>query len=312
MNLEVVEEKIRLLYDEIFQVEKSNKRLSDIEFQLEVLYRDLGTHKTKMEKEHEDVRKLEKISAHKLFGTILGNQQEQLEKERQEYLQAVLEYNSIAREIDLLRYEQEVLFNKPRDISKLRHSLDYFLKVKEQRILYQNSKLATTIKELNYELDQLQTFLREVKEAIAVAKVVDQVLLKAFTKLKKVKDFQYKKMKGAGKYSSIAKKSFIDEAIKDISEINFYLGKLDNELSDIYTRYPFFSIYKYQDFVNSFYDYLISDWILQNKLNNAIQCLKSAIDEVKIVLKRLDRDRSKTEASIKEIMKIKKELVRTG
>ncbi len=138
MDLKNVDEKIQLLYDELFLQEKTKKRLAIIKIQLELLFGDLSFHKSKMNKEHEDVLKLEKISAFSLFRNILGNHKEQLEKERQEYLKAVLEYNSIANEIELLRYEQELLKNKPKDTTNLKHQLDYYLKVKEQKILYNN------------------------------------------------------------------------------------------------------------------------------------------------------------------------------
>ncbi|MEM9547427.1 MAG: hypothetical protein AAGA77_15720 [Bacteroidota bacterium] len=312
MNLDNVEEKIKLLHDEIFQIEKTKKRLSVIKLQLDMMYSDLVAHKSNLQKEHQDLQKIEKTSTHILFSTILGNRQEQLEKERQEYLQAVMEYNSIAREIELMEYEQEVLSKKVKDTSELQKSLDYYLKVKEQRILYQNAEQAPKIKEINQELDRLQTFKREVQEARAVALVVEKVITKAFLKLKKVKNFQYTKMKGVGKQSSYAKKTYIDDALKDISEINFYLGKLDKELSDIYTQYSFFSIYKYEDFVHSFYDFLIGDWILQNKLKNAIQCLQSASDETKEILGRIDRDLNQTKKAIQKNTKSKRELVRTS
>ncbi len=117
-------------------------------------------------------------------------------------------------------------------------------------------------------------------------------------------------MRGTGRNSSYAKKSYIDGAIKDVSEINFYLGKLDKELSDIYSQYTFFSIYKYQDFVNSFYDQLITDWVVQNKLKNAIDCMQSANDQIKSVIATLNDDLSKTEISIKTKISEKRDLIR--
>ncbi len=310
MNLENVDEKIQILYDEIYQVEKVDNRLASIKLNLTLLHNDLSFHKSKMNDEHQDVLELEKKSAFSLFRNILGNHEEQLEKERQEYLQAVLEYNSIANEIDLLKYEQELLIPKTKDTTELKRQLDYYLKVKEQKLLFNNADQASQIKEINREIDRLHTFKRELKEAESLAIIVNKVIARAFSKLKKVKEFQYTKMGGSGKYSSYAKKSYIDGAIKDASEINFYLSKLDKELSHVYSQYTFFSIYKYQNFVDSFYDQLITDWVLQNKLKNAINCLQSADDQIKRILATLRNDLSKSEKSIKERIHVKRELVR--
>ena len=310
MDLENIDEKIQLLYEESFQIEKTKKRMAIIKLRLSLLFSDLSFHKSKMNEEHEDVIKLEKKSIISLFRNILGNQIEQLERERQEYLQAVLEYNSIANEINLLRYEEEILNSKLIDTTELKSQLDYYLKVKEQKLLFNDAEQSKLIKEINSDIDILHTFKRELKEAKLVAVVVDKIMIKAFTKLKKVKDFEYKKMNGAGRNSSYTKKSFIDSAIKDASEINFYLGKLDSELSDVYTQYTFFSIYKYQNFVDSFYDNLITDWVLQSKLKNAINCLQSADDQIKRIIATLNNDLDKTEESIKSKIAAKRELVR--
>jgi hypothetical protein len=309
MDLENIDEKIQTLHDEIFRQERTEKRLALIKIHLGLLYGDLSFHQSKMDAEHQDVQKLEKKSTLSLFSEILGNQNEQLERERQEYLQAVLEYNAIANEIDLLQYEQEVLLQIFQHTKDLKHQLDYYLKVKEQKLLFHNVEQATQIKAINKEIDRLKTFKRELQEAKSVAQVVEKVILKTFTKLKKVKAFQYSKMRGSGKNSSV-KRSYIDEALKDASEINFYLGKLDKELSDVYSQYTFFSIYKYQNFVESFCDQLITDWVLQNKLKNAINCLQSAEDQIKRILATLNNDLSKTEDLIKAKIAKKRELVR--
>jgi len=182
--------------------------------------------------------------------------------------------------------------------------------VKEQRLLVKNAEHASQIRAINKEIDQFNNFKRELQEAHNVAKLVEKVINKAFSKLKKVKQFQSRTMKGVGSQSSYIKKSYIDGAIKDISEINFYLGKLDKELSEVYSRYTFFSIYKYQNFVESFYDNLITDWVLQNKLKNAINCLQTANDQTKRILATLTNDLTKTDKSIEEKVNQKKELVR--
>lgn len=310
MNLDNLEEKIQQLHDHLFQIKKTKERMAVIALQLEMLYNDLSIHKKKMKKEHEDVLKLEKSSALQLFRNILGDSRQQLEKERQEYMQAVLEYNSIANEINLLKYEEEILSKKSIETEDLQRQLDYYLKVKEQKLLYHNVDEAKQIKEINREIDRLSSFRREIKEARSAALAVEKAIQKAHIKLKKVELFQTSKMGGVGHNSSYAKKTYIDGAIKDASVINFLLGKLDKELSHIYSQYTFFSIYKYQNFVDSFYDHLITDWVLQNKLKNAINCLQSAEDQTRRILANLDTDMEKTNASIQANTLKKREIVR--
>lgn len=310
MNLENIEEKIQLLYDDLFQFNKVGKRIKFIKGQLDLLYNDLAFHRKKMQKEHEDVIKLEKISVLSLFQQILGNAKEQLEKERQEYLQAVLEYNSISKEIDLMKYELELLQNKRKDANEIKNQLDYYLKVKEQKILFHNKVDTKKIREINRDIDQLHTLNRELKEAKEIALTLDKLIRKAFRKLNKIKTFESSRINLAGKYASFEIKSNIDNALKEISTINFYLTKLDKELSDVYSQYTFFSINKYQKFVESFYDHLITDYVLKSKLKNAINCLQSADNQIKRILATLNNDLEKTQTSLNSKIETKREIVR--
>ena len=89
-------------------------------------------------------------------------------------------------------------------------------------------------------------------------------------------------------------------------------NKLDKELSDVYSEYTFFNIYKYQKFVDAFYDHLITDWVLQNQLKNAVQCLSSAKDQIKRILATLDHDLDKTEDTIFQRTQDKQKIVQSA
>jgi len=60
MDLNKVDENIQRLYGEIFQIEKSKQRLIIISHHLNLLYSDLTFHKSKMNKEHQDVLNLDR------------------------------------------------------------------------------------------------------------------------------------------------------------------------------------------------------------------------------------------------------------
>ncbi len=82
MDLDNIDEKIQSLYEELFQIEKTKKRVAFIKLRLDLLFNDLAFHKSIMRKEHEDLIKLEKKPAISLFRNILGLEKEQLEKEK--------------------------------------------------------------------------------------------------------------------------------------------------------------------------------------------------------------------------------------
>lgn len=310
MDLTNIEEKIESLDQQYFLYNKAQKRVAAIHKSLELLYNDLEEHRKKMDKEHADVVKLEKMSKRLLFAKILGDQSQQLERERQEYLQAVLEYNSIADEIDLLEFEQSVLESKVVDIAQIKKDRDYYIKLKEQKMMFHKGALPKRAKELNLELDKLYGFKREIKEATEVALQVEKLIIVARKDLERVERFGYQEMYGSGSYSSYAKKRYIDKAIKGAMKINYALNKLDKELSDIYSQYVFLSIYKYQNFIDSFYDHLITDWVLVSKLSNAMSALVTAENQIKRIMATLNNDLHRSNEKVQELVEEKRNVIK--
>jgi len=310
MDLTNIEEKIESLDQEYFLLDRAQKRVVVINQTLDLLFDDLAQHKKKMDKEHADVVKLEKMSKRLLFAKILGDKSQQLERERQEYLQAVLEYNSIADEITLLQYELGVLESKVGDIAQVKKDRDYYIKLKEQKMMFHKGALPKRAAEINLEIDKLYKFKREINEAMEVAVRTEKLIVAARRELERVERFGYTEMYGAGSYSSYAKRRYIDKAIKNAVEINYTLNKLDKELSDIYSQYVFLNIYKYQNFIDSFYDHLITDWVLVSKLSNAMNSLFTAENQIKRIMGTLNNDLDRSNSKINEMLEEKRNVIR--
>lgn len=309
MNLDQIDEQLKELADQYFHLKRAQDRLFELDRQMLRLYADLDQHKLKMNKEHQDVLALEKLSKYYLFVQILGGSSDRLERERQEYMQAVLEYNSIAKELELLEFEKKVLSSKVGDIDDIKRRRDYYLKLKEQKFLFHNTKEADTIRQLNREIDQLRSFLRELKEAKIAAVEVDRSICLALKNLKRVEKFGSAEMYGAGAGSAFAKKQYIDKAISGAIKINYQLNKLEKELSDVYASYVFLTINKYQNFIDSFYDHLITDWVLKSKLTNAVNALQLALAQVQRIQDTLDNDTARSDKKVVDIIEKKRQVV---
>lgn len=292
MNLDNIDETLKELADSFFVAEKARKRISDIDPLLNRLYQDLELHRLKMRAEHQDVVKLEKMSKHLLIGRILGDQEAQLEKERQEYLQAVLEYNSIAEEINLLNFERDLLALKAEQFDELKRKRDYYLKVKEQKVLFNNMEHAERIKAMNFEVERMKVMQKEIVEAEKVCVEIKKEMKQAIQLLTKVDDFGNFELMTKFELSFTKKKS-LNKAIANVNKINVLLNKLNDELGDIYQKYEMFSIYKYQNFVNSFHNHLITDWVLRNKLKTSVSSLETGQDQIQRILITLESDKKK-------------------
>jgi len=293
MNLNNIDEKLKQIAELYFLADKASKRLEVINHDLDVLVEDLRVHKKIMIKEHEDVVKLEKMSKYLLFFKILGDREKELEKERQEYLQSVLDYNAIAHEIQLLEYEKGVLERRAADKDSLKKQRDYYLKVKEQKILYNRGDHDNMIKKLNKEIERLSLLSREMDEAQATLKETEAMINKSMHFLSLIDDkfgaYEFNKL-----ILTFSNKKYLSKAIDYAVKVKVQIKKLDKELSDVYKKYELPNVYKYESFTNSFHSNLISDWVLKNKLDSAMKSLKEGINRIHGLIDRIEEDQLKT------------------
>lgn len=110
-------EEIKKLLEEHQSLKKSEARLAEIVPEIEKVNREVQTLEQQMRKEFEDIENLEKLGMKALFYKVLGSQEEQLEKERQEYLQASLKYDQVRKNLELLEFEYNILKKKIRKSS---------------------------------------------------------------------------------------------------------------------------------------------------------------------------------------------------
>ncbi len=302
MKLDNINKKLERFAELYFLANKKENRLAIISHDLEVLFIDLEVHQKIMHKEHQDVIQLEKMSKHYLFVKILGDREHELEAERQEYLQAVLEYNAIAHEIELLKFEKEILEKKELDIEGLKKQRDYYLKFKEQNLLYNNKDHGLVIKKMNVEIVRLNLLQREIKEAISAVKTTSEYLKKAKHYLSQIDDF--------GNYSfsgiTFSKKKILNKAIDNAVRVKVQIKKLDKELNDIYDKYELPIMYKYDSFVDSFHQNLITDWVLKNKLKTVLMSLESGQEQLLRILATLDHDAEKSKKKLEIIAEEKR------
>ena len=92
--------------------------------EIEKVNREVQTLEQQMRKEFEDIENLEKLGMKALFYKVLGSQEEQLEKERQEYLQASLKYDQVRKNLELLEFEYNILKKKSGNLATIEQKLN--------------------------------------------------------------------------------------------------------------------------------------------------------------------------------------------
>jgi hypothetical protein len=101
-----MEEKIQELSGQLSEIASLEKHLSNLHADIKGAHEDLRASEKVLEKEYEDVIRLEERSQNWLFTRLRGDQEEQLEKERAEYYEAFLQTKEARKSIELLEFEK--------------------------------------------------------------------------------------------------------------------------------------------------------------------------------------------------------------
>ncbi len=311
MSLLKLDKEIEKAQEQFRQFEKVSKRLKLIEHELDVLQFDIKKQKKVLEKEKKDVEELEKLNMKALFTKILGDKEERLEKERQEYLEAVLKYNGLITEQDVLVFEQGVLNKKLKKFVVDQQELDLLINKKEGLLKIKGGPIAKKLRAMDIDIRQKKFAVIEIKEAIDAGKSSLKKLDLLLSNLKQVKSWNGQMiLTGRGRFSSYQKKSFIDKANKNAVNTKISLAKFEKELLDVYKNSSLnMSIAGFERFLSTFYNHLITDWVLQQNINNAYYSIMNTKNTINRYVLTLTADKEAANQQFKSAQKKKKNFV---
>ncbi|HPQ20386.1 MAG TPA: hypothetical protein PK147_00965 [Saprospiraceae bacterium] len=300
-----LEEEIEIILSQKTLKAKVKRRFNFIEKKLTEVVQKIEQQRKIVHKEYYDITVLESNTISSIFYKWFNDLELQLEKERQEYLMAILLLNSLEEEEKILSYESKILSEKYKSINVDENRLSELYKIKERKILYSGGEQKEIIKEKNHQIDNLNSRNREIMEAINATNETLAVFEKIHHYLNLVNDWGYMDSGGSGNNSSYKKLRFIDVNRKLILEAQHSMEILAKELEDLYTRPVIhLNIKDFDGFISIFYRHLITDWILRRKMNNAINSIIQNIDSLTTLNMMLHAEKNK---NIKEIERLKKQ-----
>ena len=254
---------------------------------------------SKLIKELDDINKLEKLGIKSIFYNVLGNKEEQLEKERQEYLQVTLQHKEIINAIEVIEFEKNILEKKLVVIDELELELEELKKVREKEILLTPGNLRNELKLIFNKMDNLQLYNVELGEATLLGERTIQSLEVIYTHMKKADDWgTWNRGERKGfRYETEIDHNAIDRAMNEVSRTKLLLRNFNKELRDIgYSNQRLaLQVENIARFPGIIFDNLISDWIIQNKINSVLSTVSNLGDEVQLMMKSLRKDKTKSE-----------------
>ncbi|WP_346897369.1 hypothetical protein [Clostridium sp. UBA7503] len=257
--------------------------------------------------EDKDVKKLESLSITNIFYSILGSKEQQLDKERQEFLAAKLKYDECCHSVLMLEKDLEsykVSFNNLLDAEA---EYEAVLKKKEAFILGLNNENSKKLLEIMDKIPSIEAQKKELQEAIAAGDAARNELQFVVDSLKSADGWGTWDILGGGLLATAAKHSEIDKAKEYAQNTKIALMKFQNELADVDLAMDIdINIGSFETFADYFFDGLISDWIVQSKISDSLKSVCNVVYNVEDIIKSLKVKLNTVEnelSSIKENVK---------
>lgn len=294
---------LQSLYEEILSKEKIELHLKNLDRVLIEKEAALSKTQALVDKEAQDIAKLEGRNLPALFMFFLGDKERQLEKERQEHLQAFLQHQSAENAIKELKEEKNTLLKSYSSKFRVEEQFDNLLKKQQRKLKSAYPDIFDQLIFFEEKIANHQAKTKEIKQAIREGRKTIQVLEIVLSQLIKITDWGRK-----AKISRPAK----DKLQSTVNRAETTLLKFEKELYDITDHYGLDYIQQIEDikdFIGRFYDNLITDWIIKNRIENSKGFVQSSIDKISRIVAMLDTNGRDTLVYIEEEKEDKRAII---
>ena len=258
--------------------------------------------RSQLEKEKEDVTRLETFTLTNIFYTITGRKLEKLDQEQQEVLAAKLKYSESVETIRDMEQEMADFQKKLFSISKANEEYQQVLREKERLIHDENSVWSEQLYDIAEKEANLTGALKEYGEAITAGKQAVSTLNMALSSLQSAKNWSTVDMFGGGLITTAMKHSNFDDAKHYIHSAQSKLRQFQEELLDIKTHYEAnVEIGGMLTFADYFFDGFIVDWIVHGKINESYSQTQSTLASVTRVLNDITNQKDRLENELQSI-----------
>ncbi len=285
-----------------YQVTKDN--LEDAEEKLDQISR-------RVDKELQDIKRLEGLSVRSVFHKALGSKEKQLEKERQEYLEASLQYNEYLKQIELMEFELSLLSRRTGEIQMVARELQELKKIREQEIINSPSLKRDELMEVHFKMDESKRISVELTEALRAGERALSSLLIVKNHLSRARNWGTYNHPHNPKRLAHIRRSAVDSAIEEARQTNYLIHIFVKELQDVGVNAMDldFELEIFHGFLDMLFANLISDWLIQSRIKNALVMVKDTEKRISDLLTLIREDIEIEIQNARELDKVKDEIL---
>ncbi len=296
--MEKLDQRLLELFDDKNRKEKIKIHLDHLYSSIERKEIELLSLQDQLSKEERDVDKLEEKGLYTLFLTVLGTKEQQLEKERQEYLQAFMKVQGLEENLHILREEKAFLQKTYSGLQGVEKNFKQTLKRKIDDLIKKEDCPPQLVKFIE-KISSYSIKIRELETCIKKGNIARKYLQKVSAGLQ---DLDSWGIQPSHKLSNKAKK-IVDRVNKDAYIANNFLQKFEAELQELEDHFELDfrrEISQFEIFIDQFVDALITDWIVKLKIFNSNNLIYSISDKSIQITEMLQYEIEKTQKYIEE------------
>lgn len=249
--------------------------------------------KRQAEKEAHDVTALEGLSLTGLFYSLLGTKDERLVRERQEAVAAELKQAEAASRAEALQRELQGVRAEVENLAAGSAQYETLLREKEVQIERSTTPGARELFRLTEQTEAIAWQIQQVDEAVAAGHRADATLAKVEDSLSSASNWGTWDMIGGGLVATAVKHSRVDDARAEIHRAQQDLATFRRELKDISSglHVADVDIDGFTTFADYFFDNLITDWVVQNRINDSLASVTENRRQIAHLLQMLAQQR---------------------
>jgi len=308
-----LQQQLKESLQELETIRKVSEHTAQLRERLAVEEKALLVMETTLAKEQRDVETLESEGLTSMFRKFIGDREEKLEKEREEYLRASLRFNELFKSVELIRFELDLLSKKEQSQDTVARRVETLIAYREKELLDLDPKIALVLKGINQQADKLHKYSVQVEEAHAagmraleLVRGCEQNLIEA--QLMGQRDMWGSKYHGTGH----RKHDAIDRARDLAYRSRHELIRFGNELQDVFKGMQLdvnMTIEDFGRFTDVFFDNLITDYLIQQKISKSLVNVNGTRQRLDYIMLSVDSERGVIREKLERLEEERKKIV---
>lgn len=307
-----IREKIEALRLQKISIKKAKSYLKELETKIIWAKQKISKIELVLNLTFEELEKLQKLKVKKLFTTVLVDKESQLEKKRQEYLEKFLHFKETKKSLDFLLYEKKIVLDKINAEDEIERKLKALLIQREEIFLRANHGASKLVIDVQIQIDICNSLNREIYEALIEGKRTKMHIATITSNLDQAKTLRNFTFINENEKVYTDEKQHVDKAMEAFFILKPIIRKFEIELEDIYKNHGYhlsINLDKLTAFTKKYYNYLINDWIIYEKINVAAKNMKDLEIQILDIISRLEREKNRNMELLKKLMLKKQNLL---